>query len=144
MLGQRLILFLTRTPRDTWAVADLVLGKFRMAIDRAGEHVAVRDEEAIVGWDPDLTPHVEPRRQTDAFLAFLREEAKGAITKQDYFVPRNPIVGDEPSRAKTMSEATTLATFTARSYTFDVSGGPGSRWTVFPGAVPFFMGATQI
>jgi len=145
--GQRLILFLTKTPQDTWAVTDLVLGKFSMAVDRTGEHVAVRDEEAIVGWDPDLTPHYEPRRQTDAFLAFLRSDAKGAITKQDYFVPRNPIAGED-LRATTMSDvlnapATTLATFTARSYTFDVSSGPGARWTVFPSAVTFFMGTTQ-
>src|ERR1051326_6579987 len=144
--GQRLILFLTRTPQNTWAVTDLVLGKFRMAVDRTGERVAVRDEEAIVGWDPDLTPHLEPRRQTDAFLAFLRDEAKGAITKQDYFVPRNPIAGED-LRPATLTDAinapaTTLATFTARSYTFDVSGGPGARWTVFPSAVTFFMGTT--
>jgi len=145
--GQRLILFLTRTPQETWAVTDLVLGKFRMAMDRTGEHIAVRDEEAIVGWDPDLTPHVEPRRQADKFLAFLRDEAKGTITKQDYFVPRSPIAGED-LRATTFSDAlnapaTTLATFTARSYTFDVSGGPGARWTAFPSAVTFFMGATQ-
>src|SRR5258706_11653673 len=44
--GDRVLLFLLRTPQQTWAVTNLVLGKFSFATDTAGRHLLVRGE-----WD---------------------------------------------------------------------------------------------
>ena len=138
--GERLLLFLTRTPQGTWAATDLTLGAFHLMSDRAGRHVAVREESDVTAWDPNGQPHREPRRSAELFLQFVREEARGGSSVNDYFVPSEPLVRT-PQRRVTANAVQALA-FTATSYTSDASSGRGSRWNVFPGAVSIFSGAT--
>jgi hypothetical protein len=135
--GERVILFLSRTPRGTLAVTDLVLGAFRLMSDRAGRHVAVREESDVVGWDPNSLPYIERRRSTELFLDFLRAEGRGGMGVENYFVPTEPLVGPR----HVASLAVSALAFTGNSYTSDVSGGRGARWSAFPGAVNVFSGA---
>lgn len=140
--GQRMLLFLRSVGPDRWAVADLVLGKFTFVNDGAGRPLLLRDENEIVGWDPDLKQHVEAHRSAPEFLDFVRREARGASGAVDYVVPE-PVAtgsstGDGRFRATTM-----IAPYTATSYTIIISGSMGARWTVFPSGVNWFTGTTQ-
>jgi hypothetical protein len=142
----RVILFLTMTPRGQWAVTDLVLGKFRMTTDVLGRGVAVRDEGDIVGWDPDGSPHREVRRSTEEFLAFVRSEVRGGTARHDYVIDSQPLTNDQPARPVSIMTAPAhvpalAAAFSATSYTFDAGGGRGARWAVFPNPVTFFANA---
>ncbi len=91
--SERTLLFLVRTGRDRWAVAELVLGKFTFRRDGT---LLLRDTDEITGWDPDLTPHVERLRDTARFLAFIRVESRGGMGKEDYFVPDPAAVKERP------------------------------------------------
>ena len=142
--GDGTIVFLNRTPQQTWAVTDLVLGAFRLTSDRAGRHVAVREETDVAGWDPNGLPHKERRRSAELFLQFLRAEARGGMGVENYVVPTEPLVmhslgASKPGRV-TASAVFALA-FTGRSYTSDVGAGNGARWNVFPSGVNIFSGA---
>jgi hypothetical protein len=137
--GERYILFLTRSD-GRWHVLDLVLGKFRFDTDTLGRQVVVRDENEIVGWDPDGTPHREQNRDAARFLAFIRTTARGGPVRQNYFVPAEPLV---TIFAATSLRAIPNAAFTANSYTFTISGSLGGRWNVFPSAVNYFSVGTE-
>lgn len=148
--GERVLLFLNRTPDNRWAATDLVLGKF--AFRTSGPDTLLqRDEAEIVGWDADLTPHREPRRAAAPFLQFVRDEARGRRPQANYLT-ESPL----PSTTETTVPASPSPRFTAQpsfvaqalafsatSYTMIISGTSGARWNVFPNAVNFFMGATQ-
>ena len=135
---ERCLLLLAYVGAERWAVTDLVLGKFRFADDRAGQRLLVRDEDEIIGWDPNLKPHLEPRRAAEPFLNFIRTEAAGRSGNEDYFVTRAPL-----ATATTMFTPSTAATgFSITSYTMTVSGAMGARWNVFPSAVAIYMGTT--
>lgn len=135
--GEPVILFLSRTPQQTWAVTDLVLGAFHLMSDRGGRHVAVRDEGDVVGWDTNGLPHLERRRSAELFLEFLRTEARGGMGVENYFVPTEPLI-----RLKRIAPlAISALAFTGSSYTSDASGGRGARWAAFPGGVNVFAGA---
>ncbi|HKO56898.1 MAG TPA: hypothetical protein VJ276_13570 [Thermoanaerobaculia bacterium] len=136
--GERYILFLTRGD-DRWRVLDLALGKFGFATDKLGRRLAVRNEGDVIGWDPDGKIHRERRRSADEFLDFLRSEARGGMGRQDYFVSVEPLIA-APATATTGKlplKAVALATFSATSYTFTISGSLGGRWNVFPNPVTF-------
>lgn len=139
--GDRVLLLLTRTGTDRWSATDLVLGKFTFRHDVTGRELLVRDEDEIVGWDPQLQPYHEPRRDAALFLQFVRNEVhhRGAPTA-DYTVDVAPLT---TSGTDSKFTAQTNATYTATSYTMTISGTMGSRWTVFPSAVNFYTGATQ-
>jgi hypothetical protein len=140
--GQEHLLFLTRTPLATWAATDLVLGKFTFEQDRSGQKLAVRDEAEIVGWDSDLTVHVEKRRALDPFLDFVRAEAKGQPAAETYVVPYHPIVMKSEVQSFFTPEVN-IAPYTATSYTSDLGGGRGGRWNVFPNGVNWYKGTTN-
>jgi Ig-like domain CHU_C associated len=142
--GERVLLFLSRTPRDTWAVTDIALGKFSFAHDRAGRHLAVRNEGEINGWGPDLEPHVEGRRDAEKFLEFLRAEGRGQMGKKDYFVPRDPIERYTIAPNATDADVVVNQNHTPRSYTMDIGGGNAARWNVFPSPVSFYTGTATI
>jgi VCBS repeat protein len=136
--GQRMLLFLASTGKDRWAVTELVLGKFTFTTDESGERLLVRDEDEIVGWDPNLKPHVESRRSADRFLQFVRTEAAGKAAAIDYSVPTMPL-----TTTRSRIRPATMATgFSATSYTMTVSGSMGARWTVFPSQLTWFTGTT--
>src|SRR6266542_2999129 len=75
--GERVLLFLSRTPQRTWAATDIALGKFSFVTDGRGREMAVRAEGDVVGWSGDGSPHDEPRRLADRFIDYLRIEAAG-------------------------------------------------------------------
>ncbi|MEA2336093.1 MAG: Matrixin, partial [Thermoanaerobaculia bacterium] len=150
--GRRTLLFLMRTGPNRWSVLDLAVGKFTFADDRIGRKILVRDEDEVVGLDPDLQPHQEPRRKADDFLQFVREETRGVHSQIDYTVPVSELT--EPTlapaagfrfvpTAESLHPRALVAPYSANSYTMTISGSQGSRWNVFPSAVTFFMGTTQ-
>ena len=144
--GERVMLFLMRTGSDRWAVEELVLGKFRFATDVRNRDLLLRDADEIVGWDPQLQTYRERTRAAAPFLRFVRSEARGISSSEQYFL-EDPA----PLRAKPFTAMSTAlpsavapaATFTATSYTMAISGSLGSRWNVFPSAVTFFTGTTS-
>src|SRR5438105_41799 len=137
--GQRMLLLLSRTGADRWAVSELVLGKF--SFDNDGpEPLLVRDEAEIVGWDPDRKVHREQRRSAERFLQFVRDELHGRMPAANYFIDEGP--APRFWIAPTLFPVT-LAVYSANSYTMVLSGSSGGRWTVFPSAVSFYSGVTQ-
>jgi hypothetical protein len=136
--GTRQLLFLTRTGAGRWSVTEIALGKFAFQ-SRNGEALLLRDEEEILGWDPDLKPHRERERSAERFLRFVRDEAAGRAGKEDYFVDNGSHLN--PS-ALSLHPLPAVAPYTATSYTMTISGAQGSRWAVFPSAVSFFSGTT--
>jgi len=136
--GERVILFLSRTPQHTWAVTDLVLGKFRLEMGRTGRTLAIRDAGEIVGWDSDGSVHHEPRRVAADFLDFIRATVRGEQPNINYVLPPRLSSGTESTQNLSVAP---LATFTGLSYTSDLGNGLGGRWTVFPSAVTFFTGS---
>ncbi len=140
--GERTLLFLRSVGRDRWAVADLVLGKFTFVNDENGKPLLLRDASEIVGWDPDLKQHVEVDRSAPEFLDFVRREARGASGTANYVVPESPAAKGS-TRQSPFRATTTIAPYTATSYTIIVSGSMGARWNVFPSPVNWFTGTTQ-
>jgi hypothetical protein len=140
--GERYILFLTRGD-DRWRVLDLALGKFGFATDKLGRKLAVRNEGDIIGWDPDGKVHQERRRSANEFLDFLRSEARGGMGRQDYFVSVEPLIAAPSPGGKLPLKAAALATFSATSYTFTISGSLGGRWNVFPNPVTYISVGTE-
>src|SRR5205823_3456843 len=131
-----LLLFLKKTGAAQWSVTEIVLGKFSFEGSRAGEPLLLRDEEEIVGWDPDLQPHRERARSAERFLRFVREEAAGGVGSEDYFVETGP--RRAPAAAATLQPAPNIAPYSATSYTMTISGSQGARWAVFPNTVSIF------
>ena len=115
--GERVILLLAWTPRQTWAVLDLALGHFTI---RHG--LALRSD--VEGFDVGGRPHAEPFRSAERFLAFLR-----GTGGDDYFVPAPPTM---ESNSIPLKQATSA--FTASSY---LTGPNSIRWNVFPSAVGY-------
>ncbi|HEV8432965.1 MAG TPA: hypothetical protein VGR95_06085 [Thermoanaerobaculia bacterium] len=142
--GQRMLLFLANTGKDRWAVTELVLGKFSFVTDETGQELLVRDEDEIVGWDPNLQPHVEGRRSAEGFLQFVRTEVSGGMAATDYFVSSEaPLQTTSSTGSRNGAiQPSLMATYSATSYTMIVSGSMGSRWTVFPSAVNWYVGQT--
>lgn len=132
--GDRVLLFLKRTSREHWSVSEIALGKFTFT-EAGGRKLLMRDAAEIVGWDPDLKPHVERPRDADAFLRYIRTEAKGGVGSVDYFVAKSL-----SASSQSLTPVTNVAPYTATSYTMVISGSMGSRWTQFPNPVTFFSG----
>ena len=143
--GKRVLLFLSRTGTNRWAVTQLVLGKFSYESDVSGRRLLVRDEAEITGWDGDLKPYRERRRVEEPFLEFIRAEANARMAPADYFTETEPLQL-QPKTSGTSSRLSPkplVAPYTANSYTMLISGNLGSRWTIFPNPVSWYMGTTQ-
>lgn len=146
--GQRMLLFLKRRDSGGWVVEELVLGKFRFGSDARGRNLLLRDAEEIVGWDSQLRRYSERTRVAASFLDFVRNEAQGIRSAEDYFVADPAALHVQSSSVTTTTSApaasaVTAAAFTATSYTMFISGNLGSRWAVFPSPVTFFTGTTS-
>ena len=135
-IGERVLLFLTKTGPDRWSATDLVLGKFSFTTDEKGQRLLARDADEIIGWDPDLNVHRERARAEQPFLRFVREEVASRRASEDYFVDTTPATRTRTGRFSAIANAT----FTATSYTMTISGSQGSRWNVFPNGVTFYAG----
>src|SRR5207237_789263 len=84
--GEQVMLFLKHTGSGRWAVEDLVLGKFRFVTDTRDRQLLLRDADEIVGWDTQLRPYREQTRAAIPFLRFVRSEAMGITSSEQYFV----------------------------------------------------------
>ena len=141
--GDEHLLFLIQTG-DTWLyVRDLALGKFTFGVDAAGKRLALRDETEVNGWTEEGKVYVEKRRDAESFLRFVRAVVAGGPAREDYFVPRNPLVAVGNSAARTGLLPFVNATFSANSYLMISSGSAGARWNVFPSAVSWFSYGTE-
>src|SRR5260221_5427598 len=141
--SERSLLFLSRTGSDRWAVSELALGRFTFRQGSGPSAMRLlRDANDITGWDPDLKPHQEAGRDATRFLTFVRNESRGIPSAEDYFVA--------PPPARIQSESTlpsaitaNVAPYSATSYTMNINGSEGGRWSAFPNAVTFYTGTTQ-
>jgi fibronectin type III domain protein/dual-action HEIGH metallo-peptidase len=141
--GDRYLLFLTSSADGRWHVADLILGKFSFASDADGHNLLVRDEAEISGWDPDGSPHVEPRRSGPDFLAFIRSVVRGEVPAKRYRIPKDPLLTTMQPFTSNLLRTVNIAPFTATSYTSALSNGLGARWNVFPAPVTYFSVGTE-
>ncbi len=118
-VGERTLLFLSRNPDGSLQTNSLAMGKFTLAVDRAGHTTAVRDfGEGASVFVPDTGQIANAQPETQPFaplLNRLRQIANGPGGT----APR-------PSLQVTMPETTATATETHESYTF--LGSPPSRW----------------
>jgi hypothetical protein len=142
--GQRMLLFLNRTGADHWSATELVLGKFTFATE-GPQTLLVRDEDEIVGWDPDLKQHRESRRDAARFLQFVRDEVGGRVPRANYIAeaPSGPAPAPSPRLVAAPNFVAAVNAFSANSYTMTLSGTTGGRWNAFPNGVNWFRGTTQ-
>ena len=140
MPGERVLVFLRKIGSQAWASTDLTLGRFTLTSDAIGQKLAVRAEDDIFGWDPDLTLHREPRRDAEKFLQFLRTEVHGGIGQTDYIVRAYPV---RPISAQAHPMPNSSASgHTGMSYTYSLdrtNTGTGGRWFDFPSLHTFYM-----
>lgn len=124
--GERVLLFLETNGRGEWTSKAMAVGKFSARGD-----LFVRD--GVDGWNYDGTPHAEPLRARDEFLAFVRDVAQGRAAKENYTV--NRIAANDVSAA---------ASPTAYLLTWNgAQGNLGIRWKSFPSNVVFLSHGTQ-
>src|SRR5260370_22320562 len=90
----------------------------------------------MCGWDQEGTPHHEPTRDADRFLAFGRAVAHGEPADDNYTVSPRPL----PLAANAIASNASL---TVNSYLLWFSGTMGARWNAFPTATVFRSHGTQ-
>jgi hypothetical protein len=84
--GEEVILLLTRNEYGDWIVDDLALGKFTLVTTDSGRFAVRAIGDEISGWLPSGVSYVEPLREADRFLAYVRELAAGQTRRPDYIV----------------------------------------------------------
>jgi len=86
-VGERVLVFLEESPLgyQTWGMG---LGKFSFVRTGEEREVLLRgvDDEGIFGWDAAGKQHVEPVRDAQAFLRFIRANGEGSNAEKDYFL----------------------------------------------------------
>ena len=132
--GDRVLLFLHQRENGDYTVNDLQLGSFRFEND-----VMIRDESELVGWDLDGTPHKERPRSAGKFIEYIRVIVRGETAVEDYFVSTSA-----PSVAANAMNVKSDAIFTASSYLAALVGSLGVRWNVFPSAVNWNKGNSEV
>ena len=132
---ERVLLFLERNDRGEWTSRNMAVGKFTFHRDILGRDLLLRQSVEICGWNVDGTPHREPTRDAQRFLAFVRAVANGQPADEDYIVAPAP-------RTIAANAIGTNATPTVTSYLLDY-GGIGARWNTFPTPVVFRSHGTQ-
>lgn len=147
--GVRVLLFLKKTPDGDYATADLGLGFFGFAMDDLGHHVIVRSASDLVGWNPDGSVHVEPHRDVERFLGFIRATVEGRRAANNYTIATSPLIDENHSSSIANHwQPKTQSAFTVMQYTLASNGAnensAGSRWTTFPAAVSWNRGNTGI
>lgn len=134
--GTRVLSFLRQVNQERWITTDFAVGKFEFTQDVRGQTLLVRQEGELEGWDMQMKPFQEKRREAGRFLAYLRKLAAGRTTEPDYFVPAHELQAQKGG----ISAQVVVATPT--SYTLDFDGtvdgtGRGGRRTTFPAPVGF-------
>jgi hypothetical protein len=146
--GDRVMLLLYARVDGHYLVSDLALGSFTFAKDIAGQELLIRDESELVGRDVDGSEHRERRRSAERFLDYVRGIVRGEPVDANYVVTTVPLVATQKTTQPRIDAMHPIgnALFTATSYTFSANGapnGPGTRWSVFPGAVNWNQGNMQ-
>jgi hypothetical protein len=131
--GDRYVLFLMQY-KGTWRILNLVLGKFTFQSDISGHEVLVRDENDLVGWDPDGKTHREENRAAEPFLNFIRGSVSGGPARQAYTIPAEPVLRASVSAQQRGLKPSPLCAFpcSPTTYTYMESGTNGARWPTFP------------
>ncbi len=115
--GQHVLLFLSRTREQRWAVSDLILGKFDFKADHFGRPVLVRDASL----DRD------PARSAAEFMKFIRRQSSG---------PGLPLAATQPVRVSSaISVVYDLPNYLPGSYSTNLNRNGmsyGAIWPAFP------------
>jgi len=146
--GERVLLFLKKTPDGDYATADLGLGLFSFATDDLGHRVIVRSASEISGWNPDGSAYEEPHRDTDRFLSFIRDTVNRRPAAKDYTIKSYPLTGESHPPSASQFRPRALSAFTVTQYTLASSANnensKGSRWKTFPSVVNWNRGNSGI
>jgi hypothetical protein len=100
----------------------------------------------LAGWDPDGSVHLEGQREAAPFINYIRGVVRGEKVVEDYFaatLPRAAAPGTTKAKADAFHTIGNTV-FTATSYTIAFTGGIGARWKVFPAAVNWNRGNSEI
>jgi hypothetical protein len=146
--GERVLLFLKKTPDGDYATADLGLGLFSFATDNLGHRIIVRSASEIAGWNPDGSVYEEPHRDMDRFLGFIRDTVNRRPAVKDYTIKSNPLAGESRPPSASRFQPRALSAFTVSQYTLASSANGensmGSRWKTFPAVVNWNRGNSGI
>lgn len=144
--SSRVLLFVFEWEPGRWATVDLTVGKFEFHADVRGREVLVRDEDEITGWDEDLRPFSDRRRDAGRFLRHLERLRRGESPSPDYFVEAAPLttgpvatLEDAAVGSASVADGSVTATAIvppASNYLMDQFGNL-ARWNTFPSPVPF-------
>jgi hypothetical protein len=137
--GERVLLLLYQRDDGAYTISDLGLGTFRFVRDAIGRELAVRYDADIEGWDAGGKVHVEQARSAERFLNFVRGVIRGDVVSEDYVVAKMPLM----AKVESLHPIATAA-FTATSYMLTYNSGVGTRWNVFPSAVSWNRGNSEI
>ncbi len=125
--GERVLLFLETNGRSEWVSKNMAVGKFTA---RGGFLVRAQ----LCGWDYDGTPHLEPLRDEEKFLRYVRDTARGVAATADYVV--SSVAASEVA-AGDVKPSTYLLQWPGAQGTL------GIRWNRFPAPVVFYSHGTQ-
>jgi hypothetical protein len=126
--GERVLLFLDTNARGEWVSKAMAVGKFTAQGDRLLR-------APLCGWDYNGTPHDEPVRSREKFLAFVRDVARGAPAKEDY------VITTVAAAAEVGPAAVLPSTYVLQWN--GAQGNLGIRWNTFPAPVVFYSHGTQ-
>jgi hypothetical protein len=117
--GERAVVFL-ESDRGRWSTWSGALGKFNFVHDARGRKLLVRGgtEGEIFGWDSVGNAHVEPFRDEERFLAYVRAEAGGTRAVANYIGARADV-----TFARTIRPDSNSKGFSASNYVVQLA-----RW----------------
>jgi PKD repeat protein len=131
--GQRVMAFLTATPRGDYQTMDLYLGKFAEARMMNGERLWVRDEivDEVHLLDASFKPIAAHniQRNADAFETFIRDRVAGRKATSNYGV-ENPVMKDslvKPGEGKIKANFTLISEPGVFRW-FVMDSGGNARW----------------
>ncbi len=91
--GERALVFLEEGRQNRWSTWSMVLGKFNFVHDVHGKQLLIRggDDGEIFGWDALGNRHVEPLRNEEPFLDYVRAVACGQPAEENYLLDRQAV-----------------------------------------------------
>jgi Ig-like domain CHU_C associated/Matrixin len=113
--GERALVFLDSVEQGRWSTWSQALGKFNFVKDLHGKAYLVRggDDGEIFGWDVLGNAHVEPLRDEQQFLTYIRALTCDGDANENYIVPRDKVTFPRRVRADANSQG-----FHASDYVF--------------------------
>jgi len=134
--GQRVLAFLTATPRGDYQTMDLFLGKFAEGRMMNGGRLWMREDavEEVHLLDASFHPIAAKnvQRDADAFEAFIRDRVAGQQAAANYGV-ENPVLQDslaKPGEGKIKANFTLLSEPGVYRW-FVMDGGGNARWVSY-------------